>query len=48
MDELNEDEVYYIIEESRYDDEFVQEVTETEVDDHQWAFVVSNGVEDEN
>jgi len=48
MDELNEDEVYYIIEENRYDDEFVQEVTETEVDDHQWSFVVSNGVEDEN
>ena len=48
LDELNEDEVYYIIEESRYDDEFVQEVTETEVDDHQWSFVVSNGVEDEN
>ena len=48
LDELNEDEVYYIIEENRYDDEFVQEVTETEVDDHQWSFVVSNGVEDEN
>ena len=47
MDEANEEETYYAIEEGRYDDEAVKEVTDSEVESFQWSFVVSNGVEDE-
>lgn len=46
LDELNEEDVYYIIEEDRYNDNFVKEVTSEEVDNFEWLFVVSNGVED--
>ncbi len=48
MDELSEDDLYYQIEESRYDDEAVKEIAQKEVSDFQWSFVVSNGVEDED
>ena len=43
-----EEEFYYIIEESRHGDVFVNTPADLEVENHQWDFVVSNGVEDEN
>ena len=47
MDELGE-EVYYILEESRYDDgELVRQVTDEEVENFEWFFVTSNGDENE-
>lgn len=48
MDELSEEDLYYEIEESRYDDEDVKEIAKKEALDFQWSFVVSNGVEDED
>ncbi len=48
MDELSEEDLYYEIEEGRYDDEAVKEIAQKEVSDFQWSFVVSNGVEDED
>lgn len=47
LDELGE-EVYYILEESRYDDgELVRQVTDEEVENFEWFFVTSNGDENE-
>tara|TARA_R110000751_G_scaffold43827_1_gene100784 strand:- start:471 stop:1034 length:564 start_codon:yes stop_codon:yes gene_type:complete len=46
LDELNEEDVYYIIEEDRYDDKFVKEATNEEVDNFEWSFVVSSEGED--
>ena len=48
LEELEGEEIYYIIEESRYDDEFTKEITHSEVENFQWSFVTSNGVEDED
>ena len=48
MDELSEEDLYYFIEESRYDDEALKEIAQKEASDFQWSFVISNGVEDED
>ena len=48
LEELEGEEIYYIIEENRYDDEFTKEITHSEVENFQWSFVTSNGVEDED
>jgi len=47
LEELNEEDIYYIIEEDRYDDATVKEITDEDVENFQWSFITSNGLEDE-
>ena len=47
LDELEGEEIYYIMEEDRYEDEPVKSVTEEDLDDFQWSFITHNGIENE-
>ncbi len=48
LDELQDEEVYYIMEENRYEDEEVKKVADEDLEDFEWYFISSNGVEDEH
>lgn len=47
LEELEDEEVYYIIEEDRYDDEPVTEVSQGDLDDFEWSFIPFYGAENE-
>ena len=45
--EENGQEIYYIIEEDRYDDEPVKDISQEELDDFEWSYVHAYGAENE-
>jgi len=45
--EENGQEIYYIIEEDRYDDEPVKDISQEELDDFEWSFIHVYGAENE-